>query len=84
MENETRLVKAVSYLDDALRRLTTVPLNEFQIKTARTSIRNAMTLIRNTKSDFRFLDIEKRLALLEHYIIENKSEKPRKPIREFI
>ena len=70
MENDTRLVKAVSYLDNALSSLKVIPLSEFNIKSAKTSVRNARTLIRNTKSDMRIGNIEREIELIKEYILK--------------
>lgn len=71
MENDTRIIKAISYLDGALSMLGTMPLKAFHIKQTRTRIRHAMTLLRNTKSDMRMINIEKDINLLKDLIIKN-------------
>ena len=70
MENDTRIIKAIAFLDNAIDMLSVVDLKQFHIKSAKTSIRNANTLLRNTKLDVRLLNIEKDIELLKNLVLK--------------
>jgi len=74
MENDTRIVKAISYLENAIYQLEIKPLRKRNIKQSKTAIRNAITLMRNTKSDLRIINIEREINLIKDYILKNKEE----------
>lgn len=65
MENNSRLRKAMSYLNNAISNLDANPMTNFCIKSAKMSIRNAKRLIKNTKSDMRIVKIERELQLIK-------------------
>ena len=68
MENDQRILASISRMETALHCLEAVPLNEFQIKSAKTALRTAMTLLRRTKSNTRLENIERELELLKELV----------------
>jgi len=72
MENDTRIIKAISYLDGALAYLSRIPLSQIDIKYSKTSIRNAMTLLRNTKTDSRIQNLEREVNFIKEILDKSK------------
>jgi hypothetical protein len=73
MEQDTRLTKAMAYLKSALDSLSYAEYpSKFQIKSSNTSIRNAITLIRNCRVDDRIFKIENDVSLLKEIVLSLK------------
>lgn len=75
MENDTRIITAISSLNNALDYLDHHPLTSFAIKSAKTSIRKAQTLLRNTRTDFRFNKIEQDIEILKELALKTGAVK---------
>ena len=75
MENDTRIIKAVAYLDNALYQLDINPIRSGNLKFARTAIRTAQTLLRNTKTDIRMHNLEKEIELVKELVLKKNIEK---------
>lgn len=65
MENDQRIITAISRLESAISSLEVLPLTAFQIKKAKSSVKSAITLLRNTKSNIRLEKIEMDIELLK-------------------
>lgn len=74
MENDSRIIKSISYLTNALYQLNTDDnqkiLLKCNIKRAETLIKNAVTLLKNTKTDLRIQKIEQDIELLKNLLNE--------------
>jgi hypothetical protein len=68
MENDTRIVKAVAYIENAVGQMHVLPFRDFNRKQAISALRNAKTLLRNTKSDLRMEKIEREMELLKELV----------------
>jgi hypothetical protein len=75
MENNSRIIKASSYLENALSYINREKISEFDIKQCRTCIKNALTLIKNSKQDLRLNEIEKRINLIEKVLTKNNTQR---------
>jgi len=67
--NNTRILKSISLIENALSQLEVIPLKEWNIKQAKTALRWARTLLKNSKTDLRILAIEQDIELLKKSIV---------------
>ena len=68
--NNSRILRSMSLIDNALSSLEIVPLKEFNIKNAKTALRGAKTLLKNSKTDLRFLAIEQDIEILKKAVLK--------------
>ena len=68
--NNSRILRSMALIENALSYLEFVPLKEQNIKHAKTALRGAKTLLKNSKTDLRFLAIEQDIEILKKAILK--------------